>query len=60
MTATTARAPVARKTAPKKIDITKLNNRQLEALDEEVFIASLSPWLRRLLIAAKPFKGKLG
>jgi len=44
----------------KKIDITKLNNRQLEALDEEVFIASLSPWLRRLLIAAKPFKGKLG
>lgn len=58
MTATTTHAP-ARKATAKKIDITKLNNRQLEALDEDSFIASLSPWLRRLMIAAKPFKGKL-
>jgi len=56
MTATTT---AARKTAAKKVDITKLNNRQLEALEEDVFIASLSPWLRKLMTAAKPFKGKL-
>lgn len=56
---TTTTRTVARTTATKKVDITKLNNRQLEALDEDVFIASLSPWLRKLMTAAKPFKGKL-
>lgn len=59
MTATATRAG-ARKPSAKKVDITKLNDRQLEALDEDVFIASLSPWLRKLMTAAKPFKGKLG
>lgn len=59
MTATATHSP-ARKIAAKKVDITKLNNRQLEALDEDIFIASLSPWLRKLMTAAKPFKGKLG
>jgi hypothetical protein len=57
MTVTATRSGV-RKT-PDKVDITKLNNRELEALDEDVFIASLSPWLRKLMTAAKPFKGKL-
>lgn len=55
----TTTATPSRKTTAKKVDITKLNNRQLELLDEDVFIASLSPWLRKLMIAAKPFKGKL-
>jgi hypothetical protein len=64
MTTTTASRAPARKTittkkAIVKVDITKLNNKQLEALDEEVFISSLSPWLRKLMTAAQPFKGKL-
>ena len=60
MTATKLK-PATKKRKPtiQKVDITKLNNRQLEALDEDVFIASLKPWLRKFMIAAKPFRGKL-
>lgn len=59
MTTATSHRAATRKPA-KKVDITQLSNRQLEALDEETFLSSLSPWLRKLMIAAKPFKGKLG
>jgi hypothetical protein len=51
--------PTPRKVAPKKVDISKLNNEELNSLPEEVFIASLTPWARRFLKAAEPFKGKL-
>lgn len=54
-----ATATSARKTAAKKIDITKLSNRQLDALDEETLLASVSPKLRKIYLMAKPLRGKL-
>ncbi len=60
MTTATVRAPSTHKFSPiKKVDITKLSDKQLEALDEDTLLASLSPWLRKFMLAAKPFRGKL-
>lgn len=59
MTTATARAQTARKAAPQKVDLSKLNNRQINALPEDVFIASLGTWGRQFLKAAEPFRGKL-
>lgn len=56
MTTATTHA-TARKAAPKKVDITKLSDKELFALDEETYLASLSPRLRRARIAAKPLRG---
>lgn len=60
MTTTTARASAARKAATsKKVNITRLTDKQLDALPEDVFIASLGPWARKFMKAAEPFRGKL-
>ncbi|MEQ1526080.1 MAG: hypothetical protein ABL911_04960 [Gallionella sp.] len=61
MTTASTRAP-ARKAAAaklKKVNIQKLSSKQLDALPEEVFLASLSPWARKFMKAAEPFRGKL-
>ena len=57
MTAT-KRKPAA-KAAPvvRKLDITKLSTKQLNALDEETFLASLPADLRRWVEAAWKLKG---
>lgn len=63
MTTTTARAPAARKTATekrtrtKKVDLDKLSDKELMALDEATYLASLPPWLRKVTIASKPLRG---
>jgi len=58
MTTATTRTPPVRKTAtPKKVDISKLSNRELEALPEDVFLASLRPHARRFALAAFKLKG---
>lgn len=59
MKTATAAALSARKPTPKKVDLAKLTKRQVNALPEDVFVASLSPWGRRFLKAAEPFRGKL-
>lgn len=54
---------VARKATPKKsvkkIDITKLSPKQLNAMDEASFVASLPVGLRRWTEAAWKLKGAL-
>lgn len=57
MKTTTTRAPAARKAAPKKVDLDKLSDKELMALDEATYLASLPPWLRRANIASKPLRG---
>ena len=57
MTTATARAPVARKAAPKKVDIQKLTPAQLEALPEDVFLASLKPHVRKFVEGLFRLKG---
>jgi hypothetical protein len=52
-----ARAPKHKK--PIKVDLSKLNDQEINELPEEVFIASLSLWGRRFMAAALPLKGKL-
>lgn len=58
MTTATAHA-TARKAATKKVNLSRLTDKQLDALPEDVFIASLSPWARKFIKAAEPFRGKL-
>ncbi len=58
MTTATAHSPATRKAATtKKVDITKLSDKELMALDEKTYLASLSPKLRRARIAACPLRG---
>ena len=59
MTATKRKPAAKAASAVQKVDINKLSDRQLNALPEDVFIASLSPWGRKFLKASEPFKGKL-
>ena len=62
MKTATARAPAARKATtvkPQKVDIQKLTPAQLEALPEDVFLASLKPHARRFALAAFKLKGIL-
>jgi hypothetical protein len=60
MTTATAHAPATRKAATtKKVDITKLSDKELMALDEKTYLASLSPWVRKLELMARPLRGKL-
>ena len=57
-----ARSSAARKAAtvkPQKVDIQKLTPAQLEALPEDVFLASLKPHARRFALAAFKLKGIL-
>lgn len=55
---TAAHRKPARKAAPvKKVDITKLSDAELDALDEKTFVASLPPKLRRLYIVSGKLKG---
>jgi hypothetical protein len=62
-TATTTRVSAASKAgkaaATKKVNLSRLTDKQLDALPEEVFLASLSPWARKFMKAAEPFRGKL-
>lgn len=55
----TAKRAKPRKAAPKKVDLSKLTDRQVNALPEDVFAASLSPWGRKFLKVSEPFIGKL-
>jgi len=58
-TATTTHRPrkVTPKAAPKKVDLDKLTERELDALPEDVFLASLKPHARRFTLAAFKLKG---
>ena len=56
---TTARKVVTTKKAIVKVDITKLTEKQLNALPEDVFLASLKPSLRKSVEAAFRLKGVL-
>ena len=61
-TAKTTRVSTASKAAvgkPKKVDIQKLSAKQLDALPEDVFLASLKPHARRFALAAFKLKGVL-
>jgi hypothetical protein len=51
------RTASARKTATPKVDISKLNDKELDALPEDVFLASLKPHARRFALAAFKLKG---
>jgi hypothetical protein len=58
MNTATSHAPSVRKAStPKRVDITKLSDQELMALDEKTYLASLSPKLRRARIAAGPLRG---
>jgi len=57
MTATATRAAGRKATA--RVDITKLNNRQIDQLDEATLLASVSPKLKKIYLMAKPLRGKL-
>jgi len=58
MTTATTRAPAARKSHPvKKVDLQKLSDKELMALDEKTYLASLSPKMRKLRIACRPLRG---
>lgn len=58
---TTTRKAAAHKAATGKkiVNLARLTDKQLEELPEDVFIASLSPWARKFMKAAEPFRGKL-
>ena len=45
------------KAAPKKVNLEKLTDLQLDALPEDVFLASLKPHARRFTLAAFKLKG---
>ena len=58
MTTAASHTSTARKaTTTKRVDITKLSDQELMALDEKTYLASLSPKLRRARIAAGPLRG---
>lgn len=57
MRTATARAPAARKAAAKKVDIQKLTPKQLDALPEDVFMASLKPHVRKFAEGLFKLKG---
>lgn len=60
MNATTVkRAPRNLKSAAKRVDIQTLSAKQLAALPEDVFLASLKPKLRKSVQAAFRLKGVL-
>ncbi len=50
MTTATARAPAARKPAPVK---------KHKSTPDDEYLASLSPWVRKLELMARPLRGKL-
>lgn len=50
-------AKAAHKAAPVKVDITKLSDAELDALDEKTFVASPSPKLRRIYLVSGKLKG---
>ena len=59
-TVTTTRVSATSKAAAtKKVNLSRLTDKQLDALPEAVFLASLSPWARKFMKAAEPFRGKL-
>jgi len=57
MTTATLKRPQAVKSASRRVDLSKLSDRQIEALPEDVFLASLDEKTRRLCRAAFRLKG---
>lgn len=47
----------ARKAPPQTVNLDRLSESELEALPEEVFLASLAPHARKIALAAYAMKG---